>query len=105
LLYEFYPDPIYLAVDAVFLGVGGLRDLTQDYQQKYIYEKVVKTNPNNVYINHHDDRFDSMGQVDQHKLMPSFASTFAFELQQLVLAANLNQLRYGGAISIRRKQV
>jgi len=46
-----------------------------------------------------------MGQVDQHKLMPSFASTFAFELQQLVLAANLNQLRYGEAISIRRKQV
>jgi len=37
--------------------------------------------------------------------MPSFASTFAFELQQLVLAANLNQLRYGEAISIHRKQV
>jgi L-ascorbate metabolism protein UlaG (beta-lactamase superfamily) len=91
-----------LNVDAVFLGVGGLRDLTRDYQQEYIYEKVVKTNPNNVYIIHHDDMFDRLGQVDQSKLMLSFDSTFAFELQQLVLPANLKQLRYGEAISISR---
>jgi L-ascorbate metabolism protein UlaG (beta-lactamase superfamily) len=91
-----------LAVDAVFLGVGGLRDLARDYQQEYIYEKVVKTNPNNVYIIHHDDMFDTLGKVDQSKLMLSFDSTFAFELQQLVLPANLKQLRYGEAISISR---
>lgn len=91
-----------LAVDAVFLGVGGLRNLPRDYQQEYIYEKVVKTNPNNVYVIHHDDMFDTLGKVDQSKLMLSFDSTLAFELRQLVLPANLKQLRYGEAILITR---
>lgn len=97
----FVPDALGdLAVDAVFLGVGGLRGQTRDYQQEYVYEKVVKTNPENVYIIHHDDMFDTLGNVDQSKLMLSFDSTFAFELQQLVLPANLKQLRYGEPIVV-----
>jgi hypothetical protein len=46
--------------------------------------------------------FDTLGKVDQSKLMLSFDSTFAFELRQLVLPANLKQLRYGEAILITR---
>ena len=89
-------------VDAVFLGVGGLRHLSSDYQQQYIAEMVGKTGPGTVYVVHHDNLFAELGNVEQSKLRPEFYPNFAKALSQWVLPAQLRQLKYGEPVLIGR---
>ena len=89
-------------VDAVFLGTGGLNTLSSDYQQQYIFEMVKKTEPNTVYIVHHDNLFGELGNIEQSKLMPTFDSNLAFNLSQWVIPAQLMQLKYAEPVSIHQ---
>ncbi len=87
-------------VDTVFLGTGGLSGQSYDYQQAYIDEMVLKTEASKVYTVHHDNLFGRLGEVEQSKLLVEFTPSFAFELGQLVLPAELQQLRYAEAVKL-----
>jgi len=90
-----------IQVDAVFLGTGGLQTLSHEHVQSYVYETVTLTNPSTVYTVHHDNLFGELGNVEQSPILPTFNKTSAFELSQLVLPAQLKQLRFAQAIEIK----
>ena len=97
----FVPDALAgIKVDAVFLGTGGLPDLSQAHQLAYLDEMVTQRHPKRVYTIHHDDLFGDLGSVEQNVLMPNFDKTEAFELGQQVLPATLLQMQFGVPINL-----
>lgn len=90
-----------LDVDAVFLGAGGLSTMPRDYTETYVYESVHLPQAESVYVIHHDDLTAPFGEI---RLMPTIAmdSTFVFELQQLVLPAELYALEFNEPVVISR---
>ena len=97
----FVPDALAaIKVDAVFLGTGGLPNLSRAHQLAYLDEMVTQRQPKRVYTIHHDDLFGDLGNVEQNVLMPNFDQTQAFELGQQVLPAQLLQMQFGVPINL-----
>lgn len=97
----FVPDALAaIKVDAVFLGTGGLPNLSRAHQLAYLDEMVTQRQPKRVYTIHHDDLFGDLGSVEQNNLMPTFDQTQAFELGQQVLPAQLLQMQFGVPINL-----
>ena len=97
----FVPDALAaIKVDAVFLGTGGLPNLSRAHQLAYLDEMVTQRHPRRVYTIHHDDLFGDLGNVEQNVLMPNFDQTQAFELGQQVLPAQLLQMQFGVPINL-----
>lgn len=90
-------------VDAVFLGAGGIGSLPRAYFEQYVYEVASKTEPQNVYLIHHDDLTAPFGKLE---MLPSLAydQNLLFELEQLVLPARLWALEFDQAIVLNRSQ-
>jgi L-ascorbate metabolism protein UlaG (beta-lactamase superfamily) len=86
--------------DVVFLGTGGLIDLPSPYVSNYVDEIVHTVKAREVLIIHHDDLFGEFGDVEQNKIQLSFDEIFALDLQQLVLPAQLKQLKFGVPVAI-----
>tara|TARA_B110000305_G_scaffold239929_1_gene309045 strand:- start:737 stop:1690 length:954 start_codon:yes stop_codon:yes gene_type:complete len=97
----FVPDALAaIKVDAVFLGTGGLPNLSRAHQLAYLDEMVTQRHPRRVYTIHQDDLFGDLGNVEQNVLMPNFDQTQAFELGQQVLPAQLLQMQFGVPINL-----
>ena len=97
----FVPDALAaIKVDAVFLGTGGLPNLSRAHQLAYLDEMVTQRHPRRVYTIHHDDLFGDLGNVEQNVLMPTYDQTQAFELGQQVLPAQLLQMQFGVPINL-----
>ena len=97
----FVPDALAaIKVDAVFLGTGGLPNLSRAHQLAYLDEMVTQRQPKRVYTIHHDDLFGDLGKVEQKVLVPNFDQTQAFELGQQVLPAQLLQMQFGVPINL-----
>lgn len=90
-------------VDVVFLGTGGLKRQTKEYQETYIFETVTHTNPDTVYTIHHDNMFGPLGDIEQNILMLEYNELRAFELSQLILPAQFKQMRFAEPIEIKTK--
>ena len=69
-----------VAVDVVFLGVGGLSTLGRDYAELYWQHTVTATGGHSVYPIHFDDSTKPFGEVS---LAPKFISNFAETAQWL----------------------
>ncbi len=89
--------------DVLFLGTGGLKDLSYDYVQSYIAETAAWVQPSEVISIHHDNLFGDFGDVEQSKLLLSFDQNFAFSLQQMVQPAKLLQLPFGVDMAVIKK--
>ncbi len=89
-----------ISVDTVFLGTGGLIDMTPDYVSAYVDETVHALAPSQVYIIHQDDLLGEFGNVEQNKINLSFDQTFAINLLQSVLPARLMQMPFGVDVSL-----
>ena len=101
----FIPGTLHeVQADTVFLGVGGLIDMTPDYVSDYVNEIVHAVTPSRVYIIHQDDLLGEFGDVEQNKILLSFDKPFAFDLLQAVLPARLMQMPFGTDISLSDTQ-
>ena len=91
----FIPDVLKeINADIVFLGVGGLKSLSNAYRDEYISEVVKKVTPELVIPIHHDNLFGSYGEVEQHPLMIELTKTSVQDLKRLIYPADLKQLRF-----------
>jgi L-ascorbate metabolism protein UlaG (beta-lactamase superfamily) len=88
-----------IKVDAVFLGVGGLGQLGREHTQSYLREMVNITQPEDVYVIHHDDLTAPFGEI---RLLPTLVmdKTFFFELKQLALPAQLYAMGFNEAVRV-----
>ncbi|MEM8497620.1 MAG: MBL fold metallo-hydrolase [Pseudomonadota bacterium] len=89
--------------DVLFLGTGGLKDLSYEYLESYIAETAGWVQPSTVISIHHDNLLGDFGDVEQSKLLLSFDQTFAFSLQQMVQPAKLLQLPFGVDMPVIKK--
>ena len=89
-----------LEADVVFLGTGGLKQLSTDYISNYVLEVVHAVSAGTVYVIHHDNMFGKFGETKQSRIAPSFGEIEAFSLKQMVMPAQLRQPLFGEPIKI-----